>query len=379
MRSLRLLWMGNAASSHTERWIAALASRGHRVTLYSFTDPVGDFLSRLPGVDVESGGVSAGVAYGSDGSVRKAVYLKAVPRLVRLRRIVQPDVCHAHYASSYGVVSALAGLRPLVVSIWGADVYTTASRSMLHRRIVSYVLRKADAVLSTSETMRRRGLELADVRISVVPFGVDTSRFAPRSTTSESGVLTVGAVKSLESKYGIDELLSAFALVKRRAGDTRLRLLIAGGGSQREELGRLAMSLGIEGETHFLGSVPNARVHEIHQELDIGVYPSTDESESFGVSVVESQSCGVAVIVTRVGGLPEVVREGVTAMVVEKRNTEELASAILQLIRDPLLRRKMGTAGREHIIERYDLNQSVARLESIYSTLSGLSPTPESP
>jgi glycosyltransferase involved in cell wall biosynthesis len=369
--SLRLLWLSDSSNPHTVRWVRALAARGHEVLVYSLTEPRDDALGSLPGVSVESAGIDPLLAQGSaPGAWHKIAYLKAVPRIVQLHRAFRADVCHAHYASSYGVLGILARLRPFAVSIWGSDVYVTPNRSHIHRWLVSQVLHRADLVLSTSWTMRQQGLSLANVSIAVVPFGIDMARFAPRERArGEPRDLIVGTVKALEPKYGIDYLIRAFSLLVKNSGLERLRLVIAGDGSHRAELERLAQHLGVEGVIQFLGSVRNEVVDEVYRAFDVAVFPSIEDSESFGVSAVEAQACGIPVIASRVGGLPEVVADRQTGLIVPPCNEHELASAIAELLVDAARRSRMGAAGRQHVALQYDLEHCVDELQRQYATL----------
>ncbi|MBB6091604.1 glycosyltransferase involved in cell wall biosynthesis [Povalibacter uvarum] len=364
----RLFLLSDANTAHTERWAVALAQRGYEILLFSLTVPLTPALLSIPGVRFETAGIGVDLAYSNEGSARKLLYLRALPMIRRLAREFRPSVCHAHYASSYGVLAMLARLPRLVVSVWGADVYNTPHRSMLHRMIVTAAIRSADIVLSTSNVMRQETLRLCRREIGVVPFGIDTRRFQPRDRP-QSRELTVGTVKSLEDKYGIDVLLRAFASACERVPDPRLRLLIVGGGSRREALEKLSRDLGIEGRTVFAGRVDYARTPEMHSALDIAVFPSVEDSESFGVSVIEAQACATPVIVSNVGGLPEVVLEGESAIVVPPRDVEALSNAIGKLATAPALRSAMGEAGRRHVVDNYELERCVDLLDRFYAQL----------
>lgn len=368
--SRRLFVLSDANTAHTERWIAALSKRGYDLLLFSLTVPDSRSLLEIPRVRFETARVSADIAYSKEGSARKLTYLRALPAIKRLARQFDPQICHAHYASSYGVLAALAKLPRFVLSIWGADVYNTPRRSFLHRLIVAQTIKAADIVLSTSQTMRRQGLQLCRRDIGVVPFGIDTNRFAP-TRTSRGRVITVGTVKSLEDKYGIDFLLRAFALARRELKSCELRLLIVGGGSRRSHLEELARELEISDATTFAGRIEYSQASKMHNELDIAVFPSIEDSESFGVSVIEAQACERPVIVSNVGGLPEVVRVGESAIVAPARDTTALAQAICELASDPVRAAAMGRAGRKHVIENYDLDHCVELLESYYSKVTG--------
>ena len=103
--------------------------------------------------------------------------------------------------------------------------------------------------------------------------------------------------------------------------------------------------------------------------LDISVTFSTDNSESFGVAVLEASACGKPVVVANVGGLPEVVENGITGFVVEPKNITELADVLNKLILNPELRIAMGKKGRERVIKKYNWDDSIKQMISVYNTL----------
>src|SRR5262249_55016845 len=111
-------------------------------------------------------------------------------------------------------------------------------------------------------------------------------------------------------------------------------------------------------------------VHQVHQELDIAVFPSIEDSESFGVSAVEAQACARPVIVSRVGGLPEVVRENTTGLVVPPRDEVGLAQAILRLLEDPRLARRPGAS--TYALSTISSTRSTCWKASIESSCNGM-------
>ena len=362
--------LSDANSAHTERWALGLVSKGHRVLLYSLSAPRNPFIANIPGVDFETLNLPTSTTYDSIGAYKKLVYVRAVPEVRKLMKKVSADLAHAHYASSYGVVATLGMLRPRVVSIWGADVYSSPYVSRFHKYVIAKVLRSADAVHSTSWAMREQGLRLCARKIDVVPFGIDTDRFNPRGSDYVSkDYITIGLVKSLEEKYGIHVLLKAFAAI-RLAGAPAMKLLIVGGGTMEQRLKSLASELGVADSTTFTGPVPYDAVPDYQRMMDIAVFPSIDDSESFGVSVIEAQSCGRPVIVSRIGGLPEVVEAGKSALIVEPGNPEKLATAILELARNPAEMAAFGQRGRSNVIQKYQMSKCLDLLIAHYDALT---------
>jgi len=207
--------------------------------------------------------------------------------------------------------------------------------------------------------------------ITVTPFGVDVEAFTPLSVNKRNdNVIRVGTVKTLEERYGVDILIDAVSTVRDALRDLeaaeaeRLRFIIVGGGSRESELKQKVRDLNLEDITTFTGQVPHKEVPRYLNELDVYVAPS--RKESFGVAVLEASACGCPVIVSDVGGLPEVVRDGETGIIVRQEDPAATAEAILRLFHRPKLRVSMGKTGRSWVQEQYSWNACVGRMESVY-------------
>jgi glycosyltransferase involved in cell wall biosynthesis len=299
----------------------------------------------------------------------KLMYLMKVPLVRREIRLFKPDIVHAHFASSYGLLGSLSNFHPLILSVWGTDVFEFPEISPLHRALLRFNLSKADRVLSTSCIMARQTSKFTRKPIEVTPFGVDIRQLRPRKREMRSGV-TIGTVKALERQYGIDYLLRAFTILSQRNPLLTLNLLIVGGGSQRGPLESLAGRLGVKEKVTFTGNVPHGEIERWHNMIDISVFPSL--SESFGVAAVEASACGNPVVASDVGGLPEVVEHGVTGFIVPPRDPYNTANAIEKLVLDSSLRAHMGSAGRDRIERLFNWDDNIRQMVEIYdSTLHG--------
>lgn len=367
MCAMRILLLGPANSIHIERWFKALRTRGHKVTLATQHPPPG-------GTYPADADIHLLAFRGPSGYALNALQLRSIARSV------SPDIMNVHYASGYGLTSALTRFSPTVLSVWGSDVFDFPYESWLKGKLIRLNLRRADALASTSEIMARQVIKLVGplrVPLFVTPFGVDTEIFRPIVGRRASEHITIGTVKALAHKYGIDTMMRAFALVRERGEVRRLglsqkmRLLIVGTGEQGEELKSLAYRLGIDTVTRFVGAVSHAEVPLLLNELDIYVAASRLDSESFGVAVVEASSCGVPVIVSDVGGLPEVVENGRTGFVVGRDDPSMLAERIDCLIRDAGLRAALGVRGREFVMKKYDWQKCVDRMLDCYAATIG--------
>lgn len=296
-------------------------------------------------------------------------YVLNGPAIRALVKRIRPDVVNAHYATGYGTLARACADVPVVLNVWGSDVYDFPGKSALHRWWLLRNLRSADRLVSTSEAMamRTRALGTDLPAITVVPFGVDTKLFSPGSPTSrtERSEVVIGTVKTLMPKYGVDTLIKAFAELRRHDEGKNVLLRIVGGGSQEAELKSLVAVLGIEDRVQFVGPVPHAQVPDELRELDVFVALSRDDSESFGVAVIEASACGLPVVVSDAGGLPEVVEHGVTGAVVRRDDPTAAADQLRALVASAELRAKWGAAGRALVIERYEWSSCVDRMMDV--------------
>ena len=361
-----MLLLSDAGTSHTKNWAFALASSGMEVGIFSLLKSGSDIYEGSGIHMFEDAGISKSTVGGN--RLGKLSYLSAVSNLKKAISIFKPDVVHAHYASSYGLLGSLSGFHPFILSVWGSDVYEFPESGFLAKQLLKYNLRKADVICSTSHVMARQTKKYSDKPIEVVAFGIDTGIFKPQSVQSifEKDSIVVGTVKKLSEKYGTRYLIEAFKIVHDKFPDLPLRLLLVGDGAQREELESLVKNLGLDSVTKFTGNVSHRDVPLYHNMIDIPVYVSVFDSESFGVSVIESGACGKAVVVSSVGGLTEVVKENSTGLVVPPRDATKTASAIEYLLTHPAERNQMGEAARKHVQENYEMKNCTAAMLRIY-------------
>ena len=286
---------------------------------------------------------------------------------------INPDLVHAHYATSFGLHGALTRRHPFVISAWGSDIFSFPRSSFLHRSLLKWILRHANVLCSSSEIMAQemhRYISPEQV-IEIIPFGVDTTLFSPpleehcsKSSLTDAPVV-FGVAKGLHAVYGLDLLIEAFSQVHVRFPQTILR--IAGEGPERRALEDLAEKLSVTDSIEWLGRLPNTDVAAFYQSLDVVVVPS--RQESFGVTAVEGSACARPVIASRVGGLTEVIVAGKTGLLVTPESISELGKAMECLIKDPGLRHRMGQQGREHVLKHYDWQQNVTQMELVYEQL----------
>jgi glycosyltransferase involved in cell wall biosynthesis len=364
---MKVLLLADPSSSHTIKWANALVANGIDVFLFGLSEY--DSANYHADIKIETFETPSYIKNKLRGNILKSVYLSKLPALKRVIKIFKPDLLHSHYAASYGLLGALTGFHPFINSIWGIDISIFPKISFLHRHIIKYTLRSADALTATSIILSKDAKSYTDKTFTVIPFGIDLNAIKPTSTrlNNEGADIVIGTVKRLEHKYGLGYLLNAFALLIQEFPDLKLKLLIVGSGSLENKLRELAKKLKVNTSTVFTGSVPHSKISEYHNMMDIEVYLS--DFEGFGVSVIEASACEKPVVVSNVGGLPEVVAHNETGILVPPKNPEVAAKAISSLVRDKELRLKYGKAGRAKVEKEYNWNENVAQMINLYNTI----------
>ncbi len=357
---MRIVFLAAGTSIHSARWVNGLSSAGIKVHLVT-QHPVSNTLH--PGVEV--------IQHPYRGTPG---YLLMAAKVRRALRAIRPDLLNAHFASGYGMTARLAGWHPYLLSVWGSDVYSFPAKSRFHRRLLEKNLAAADGLASTSHCMAEqvRTLAPAAEEIAVTPFGVDVRSFSvvpPLSPASRDG-LVIGTVKTMSDTYGIDTLIEAFARLRQKLTAMqhplaeKVVLRLVGDGPQIGALKALGERLGLADRITFTGAVPYERVPAELAKLDI--YAALSRQESFGVAVLEAGAAGRPVVVSDAGGLPEVVQNGVTGLVVPRENPVAAADALLRLVTDPSQRIIMGEAGRRHVRDNYAWDACVQTMISVY-------------
>jgi len=353
---MKICYLADAPNVHTQKWARHFVERDDEVHVISFRPAI------IEGVQVHFIHTPVG----------RLSYLLSANQIRQLVWRLAPDILHAQHATSYGLVGALAGYHPFLISSWGSDVVWSPRQFFLFDWMLRYNFKRADRVTATSHMLAKATTPFCPpgTYVHVIPFGVDTDVFCPPANHHPGADRppTVGIVKTLRPRYGIRELILAFHQIAGRF--PAARLVIVGGGEQYTTLQALIVNLGMEKCITLAGQASHEQIPHYLQSFDLFVVPSF--SEAFGVAAVEAAACGLPVIASRVGGLPEVVLDGQTGLLVPPGDVDALAAAMSRLLSDPGLRVRMGQAGRQFVLEHYRWADNARLMEQLYTeVLSG--------
>lgn len=360
---MKVAVIGPANCIHVVRWVNAISDRGIELTLLTMHSPIQKLNKNIKMIKLP---FKAPLGY----------YLNTF-ELRKILKSLNPDVIHVHQASGHGTLARLGSCSNYLLSVYGADVIDFPFKSKYKFNVTKKNLLSASIVASTSHFMANhvKNTFQYEKNIPVTPFGVDTERFKPINKEYH-GTIKIGIVKRLEEKYGIEYLIKGFELSLKRLKEKgenniadNLELVIVGSGSLRKDLEDLSKKLEIDDKINFVGRVNNEDVPKYLNSFDVFCVPSILDSESFGVAAVEASACGLPVIASRVGGLQEVIDDGVTGYLVEKKNYEEISDKILDLILNPELAKKMGIKGREKVENLYNWSENVSEVIRLYELI----------
>jgi len=350
---LRICFVADARSVHTQKWVRYFLGKGYEILVLSQEEvPIPD-VQVLPVLRVAS----------RNWLFRKFEVLRNTWTFRSLVRTFAPDIIHVHYISTN--LLWYWGVKNLFVSPWGSDIIDNHSVRAKRAFYNRFVFRQAQVITATSRFLANVARRYTDKEVHVVPFGVDCEVFRPSGRINMTSTVTLGFVKYLKAKYGLEYLIRAMEMIVRQYPQTRL--LVAGSGELRSQLEALTEQLGLTRNISFLGAIDHQRVPDLLKNVDIFVMPSI--SEGFGVAAVEAQAMEIPVVATKVGGIPEVVLDGETGLLVELGNSEQLAQAILTLIENPTLRKQMGERGRRHVLANYRWEDNAALMDDLYKSV----------
>ncbi len=293
--------------------------------------------------------------------------MKALRAAVQLRAMIRQkeiEVVHAFDASAVFVVPLARALRvPVVLSSM------LGSRSLLDEKSqkqLKFTDRLVDAVVVNCEAMRRDLVDDWSVpaqRIELCYNGVDTSEFytdASARLPEFADCLVIGAVCVLRAEKNLTLLQEAFANVRHLAANPRL--LLVGSGPELEKLKANARRLNIDAQSVFHPATPS--VAAFLRSLDIFV--SCSYSEAFSNAILEAMACGVCVVGSRVGGTPELIKDGERGLLFVSNDVGDLADKLSRLMVDERLRAQLGKRAAEFAATELSMTRNVQRNSEIY-------------
>ena len=352
-----------------------LASRGHRVHILSSEMPVrlGVFQPGLFFHRVETP---------SYPLFREPQYLLSLAnKIVQVSREEQLDIVHAHYAIPHATAGYLArqilastrtrqaGVPRVITTLHGTDI-TLLGSDRSYSETVAFCIQESDGVTAVSESLRRDTVrELGITReIRVIPNFIDCSTYrrldvgplGEKLAPEHQKVLI--HVSNFRPVKRTKEVVQVFARIRQQVP---ARLLMVGDGPDLVDAAALARSLGVSDSVQFLGE--QDQVVPLLSVAHAFLLPSSQES--FGLAALEAMACEVPVIASRIGGLPELVEDGVTGFLLDPDDLEGMARSGIAMLTDDALQRRMAEQARAAAKAQFCDSKIVPLYESYYQEI----------
>lgn len=290
------------------------------------------------------------------------------------------DLVHTYLPTPWSAdwSGVIAGLKrkPLVLTYHNDIVGSGANRliaGLYNKTLLRFTLNRARRIIVTSGRYAELSPHLASYRdkICVIPVGVDTDRFRPLPISREANTLSFLSILDEYHRYkGLDHLMEAIALTRRRIPD--VKLVVGGKGRLVDYYRGLASDLGISDAVRFEGFVPEEALVKFYNQYSVFVLPSTtSEQEGFGIALLEAMSCGVPVIATTAVGMVQEIQDSKAGLIASPGDTKALAEAITSLLHERQLREEMGRNGRKLVKDRFDWRAVAHRVIEIYESCLG--------
>ncbi|MBI2654824.1 glycosyltransferase family 4 protein [Candidatus Woesearchaeota archaeon] len=291
-----------------------------------------------------------------------------------LIRKYNPEVIHAHWLIPQGIIaSMLKGDKKLIVTIHGSDLFPL--KNPFFKSLQRNVLKSCDICTVNSEATKneliKRFPEYKNKAI-IIPMGVDTQLFKKNDKLKISKyknnkiILFAGR---LNEQKGAEYLIKAMAIVNKRIKNAKL--LVIGEGEHKKELQKIAYSLNID-NIEFLGPINQRGLADYYNTADVFVLPSVTSrigTESQGLVLLEAMSCGTPVIGTNTGGIPSIVKNNQTGILVNERNENELSNAITKIMSDRKLLQKLSTNGIKFVKNNYSWDIVAKKFDDLYKKM----------
>ncbi|MBI5071375.1 glycosyltransferase [Candidatus Falkowbacteria bacterium] len=294
---------------------------------------------------------------------RGKIGLGLIFKLWRFLRREKPDIVHTHLfgGDTWGRIAAVLARVPIIIS---TEHNTNLDEGWAKRKLKKFLSHFTKKIVAVSEAVKNYSVVYDKIRakkIVVVQNGIDLEKFISSSEKDFGDPPIIGVVGRLEEQKGYKYLFEALNLIKT----IPWILWVVGDGSKKSELERLAKDLNLRERIIFLGARRN--IAEILNQIDIFVLPSL--WEGLGIAVLEAAAAGKPIVASRVGGIPEIIEEDRTGILVEPKNVKSLADGLEHILLGSAEAKEMGARARAMAEEKFGVEKMVGSYENLYKEL----------
>jgi len=291
------------------------------------------------------------------------------------------DVIQANWsmAGLAGVLLSKVLNKPVVLVMYGAEIFVLKDNPIL-----KFIIKQSDHVIGISQYTLDKTIQVQRPQAySLIPPGVDVNRFRKRADTAhvrrklaqqgiDFSIPLVFALGKFIERKGFDYLIEAIAMLQE---SQPVQLMIGGRGPLKEALQQQVSNLGIVDRVVFLDYIPDDELPAYYTVADVCVSPSIidlqGDTEGLGMVLLEALACETPCVASRVGGIVDIVQDGINGFLVEPKNSAEIADKIQWLISNDELRQEMGTQGRLFVEEHFSWQTKAHEILTVYQAILG--------
>ncbi len=346
---MRICFLADGESVHTKRWCEHFYALGHEIHLISFKNvQIDNVIVHY----VNSGGIAV-----SGGNWKVLLKVRAIKKIINK---IQPDILHAHYATSYGTVGALTGFHPFIITTLGTDVLISPNQSLIYRIFLKFAFRRADWITAMADHMKKAitDLGVSEKKVSTVMFGIDPKIFSRENRLIDVSKFVITSTRNFEPVYNLDLLIDALNLIQDKIPNLEVNLI--GAGSLKNQMEEKVLKYNMQNTVKFYGKVQQTEIASTLCRSNLFV--TTSLSDGNNISLNEAMACGTISIATDIPANRFWMKDGVNGFLVPTDNPQVLADKILYVYKHYSEMESNCISYNEKMISTYALFESNMRL-----------------
>ena len=367
---MKVCYLADARSVHTQRWIKYFAERGHEIHIITF-EPYQFNEKNITVHTIKKG--------------RYIPFFNLFRQILQIRNLIKkinPDIVHGHYATSYGKFLPFIGNYPKILSVWGSDVLIAPQKSFLTRQVLGFTLRRVDVITTTAEFMGeylQKKFGVSNEKIIRIPWGTNLNIFyrdykkeietLEKNLRIKKGSTIVISNRHMTPKYNIQSIIEAASHVLKMYPNIIFIFIRGYGFPEFEDKMKLkAKKLGIINNIRFISKVITP--HEMAIYLNMAdMFVSIPKTDQFGSSVIEGMACGTIPIVSNIEVYRQYLKDGENSFLVDPENPKEISKNIAYYIEHPELKEKFYKINKKIVEENENWEKKAREMEELYEKL----------
>ena len=291
-----------------------------------------------------------------------------------LRKFKDMDLIHAHWLIPNGLGALFAKKiykTPYISTIYGEEVYLS-KRYKLEFSLRNFVNNSSKSIAISKATLNSCiDIGLKKEELEIIPFGVDTDFYRPLKILKNENIFQILAVGYLIERKGFEYLIKATKEVLNEHHN--IQLTIVGSGPLEEKLKNIIKELKLESNAKIMQNVSDDELLQLYNSSDLFVLPSIVDSqgntEGLGVVLLEAMACGLPVVGSNIGGIPDIIQDNETGLLVPEKDITELSNTILNLIENEDLRNKLAVNGHNRVKEKFSWEKLAKDYIDVYNNI----------